>query len=135
MTMSNMEVNKDNARAFFDCFIAQDFDTVSHLLAEDIIYTMPGKFPFAGTLKGRMAYLDQVIKRFQGHVSDAKMDILQMTAEDNRVAIEAVGHFQFKDGILYENNYHFLFHFDEDSKIKKMVEYMDTYSMTKTFSV
>lgn len=54
-----------------------------------------------------------------------------MTAEDNRVAVEAWSEGRHHSGRRYHNEYHFLFTFSEDGKILQLKEYMDTERVTE----
>jgi ketosteroid isomerase-like protein len=55
--------------------------------------------------------------------------ILNMTAEDDRVAVEAVSNGEHVSGQHYANHYHFLF-VVRDGKIAVMKEFMDTELVT-----
>jgi ketosteroid isomerase-like protein len=52
-----------------------------------------------------------------------------MTAEGERVAVEARSQGQHVSGALYSNDYHFLFVF-RDGKLAVLKEYMDTERVT-----
>jgi ketosteroid isomerase-like protein len=52
-----------------------------------------------------------------------------MTAEDDRVAVEAVSEGLHATGQTYSNEYHFLFRF-RDGKVVEFKEYMDTERVT-----
>ncbi|AMW78424.1 hypothetical protein AMD27_05685 [Acinetobacter sp. TGL-Y2] len=132
--MQKIEKNKETTRKFFDYFVNQNYDEMLTLFTDDVTHSMPGKFPFAGQMNGLEEYITRIKNRFQGNVIEAKFDILHLTAEDNRVSAEAVGLFKFKNGIVYENTYHFLYLFNDEGMIYRMIEYMDTYTFTKLFS-
>ena len=53
--------------------------------------------------------------------------VVSMIAEDNKVATEATFKAKTAMGTFYENTYHFLF-IIENGKVKRMKEYMDTFS-------
>lgn len=53
--------------------------------------------------------------------------IVSIMAEDNKVATEATFKAKTAMGTFYENTYHFLFVI-ENGKVKRMKEYMDTFS-------
>jgi ketosteroid isomerase-like protein len=57
-----------------------------------------------------------------------QLSILGVTAEGNRVAVEAQGVGTWRDGSNFHNRYHFLFEF-ADGLIVKLREYMDTLSV------
>lgn len=58
-----------------------------------------------------------------------RFEILAMTAEEDRVAVEAKSHAVHVSGRPYSNHYHFLFRL-RDGKIVKMQEFMDTELVT-----
>ena len=49
-----------------------------------------------------------------------------ITAEGNRVALEASGYAPLVNGGAYDNRYHFLLEFDGDGRISAIREHMDT---------
>lgn len=57
-------------------------------------------------------------------------EILHMTAEGDRVAVEATSRGMHVSGRLYANHYHFLFHLRE-GKVAVMKEFMDTEHATE----
>ncbi|MEM9253870.1 MAG: nuclear transport factor 2 family protein [Pseudomonadota bacterium] len=56
-------------------------------------------------------------------------EILTLTAQGPRVAVEARSEGQHVSGQIYSNEYHFLFEF-RDGKLLKLKEYMDTERVT-----
>ena len=74
------------------------------------------------------------IQKFAGGIYDAfpeglKFKIISMTAEDDRVAVEAESEGMHVSGVKYQNFYHFLFIL-KDSKVLLLKEYMDTEKVT-----
>jgi ketosteroid isomerase-like protein len=98
------------------------------LLCADACWWIPGK----GTVSRR---------EFQGIVdsfnsmkkSELRMTIHGITAEGDRVAIEAESHGELVNGEIYNNTYHFLFLF-ENGKIKLAKEYNDSKYAADTFA-
>lgn len=62
------------------------------------------------------------------------MDIKHVTAEDDRVAVEAEGFIVVKGGAIYNNSYHFLF-IIRDGKIQEIKEYLDTVLVNEFFGL
>jgi ketosteroid isomerase-like protein len=58
-----------------------------------------------------------------------RFDIQAMTAEGDRVAVEATSEGEHISGQTYTNEYHFLFEF-RDGKLLRLKEYMDTEMVT-----
>ena len=96
------------------------------LLAEDPHWWLPGM----GTV-GRAAFEGFVNGFHQLCAAPPAMTILGVTAEGDRVAVEARCDAELRDGARYCNTYHFLLEF-EDGKIKLAKEYNDTRHSTET---
>jgi len=60
------------------------------------------------------------------------LDIHDMTAEDNRVAVRAESHGTLDNGIPYNNIYFFQFEIDDAGKIVKCHEHGDTHHVRNT---
>jgi uncharacterized protein len=96
------------------------------LLADDPHWWLPGM----GTLAKR---------DFEGFVSGfhalcaspPEMSIVGVTADADRVAVEARCNAQLRDGALYSNTYHFLLEF-EGGRVKLAKEYNDTRHSSET---
>jgi ketosteroid isomerase-like protein len=78
-----------------------------------------GWFPNDKFLAFAEAFTDKLV----GNRSNLTVE--GVTAEGDRVAIEAVSHGQMTNGKIYNNTYHYLFVF-EDGKIRKAKLYNDT---------
>lgn len=90
------------------------------LVTEDVYWWVPGQ--------GNMsrAEFSALMGVFSGlHKGDGRMEVKGVTAEGDRVAIEAESHFQLNDGRVYNNTYHFLFQF-RDGRICCAKEYNDS---------
>jgi ketosteroid isomerase-like protein len=74
----------------------------------------------------------KIIPAFHARMTSTKMEITGVTAEGGRVAIEAIGSSELKNGKWYNNIYHFLFVID-DGRIKRFHEYCNT-EAAKVFS-
>jgi ketosteroid isomerase-like protein len=99
----SIEQNKKTVLAFIDSLCRGAPDPA--LLAEDAVWWIPGR-----GMIDRATFLgiaDAVNALFAAPVT---MTITAVTAEDDRVAVQADGHADLKDGRVYANNYHFLFY-------------------------
>ena len=65
-------------------------------------------------------------KVFSRMAGPPNFTIVSVTAEGDRVAVEAESHTRLVDGRPYENQYHFLLRFDADGKVIEFKEYLDT---------
>jgi ketosteroid isomerase-like protein len=126
--MSEIERNKAVARKFFADMSSGNIQGVVDAYAADgRVHTM------GQTLISGVFGVD-VIKQFAGQVLGSfpqgiTFTILHMTAEDDRVAIEAESSGMHVSGRLYENQYHFLMRV-RDGKVVDFKEYMDTEKVT-----
>jgi ketosteroid isomerase-like protein len=80
--------------------------------------------------------IDDFSKVFGGFASllgdGGRMVIHGVTAEGDKVAVEAESFFPLKDGRLYNNTYHFLVEFRGD-KVRRVKEYCNTAVARDTF--
>jgi len=101
-----------------------DWQFVQDVYADDVIIWTPGSMPFSGT--HTKAGLSDVMTWLQGAFPDGlKFTVKAMTAEGERVAIEAESYGKHSSGKIYHQQYHFLMVI-RDGKIRELKEYMDT---------
>ncbi len=126
--MSDIERNKAVARQFLDDMSNGNVQAIVDAYAEDgRVHTM-GQTLISGVFD------KETIKQFAGQVLGAfpqgiKFTINQLTAEDDRVAIEAESYGMHVSGRPYANKYHFLMRL-RDGKVIDFKEYMDTEMVT-----
>lgn len=112
------EQNRKTAIAFVES-VAQtgiDFNVVT----DDARWWVPG----TGWLS-RAQFMDLVEKFAERVGGPVTLSVQGVTAEGDRVAVEAQSHAPLKNGRIYRNTYHFLFIF-RDGKICQAKEYNDT---------
>ncbi len=111
-------------QSFFEAMSEGDTDAIVNA------YHPEGRVETMGnTLISGSRGLDE-IKSFAPAVLESfpnklKFTIKNITAEDNRVAVEAESTGEHVSGQHYNNQYHFLFEL-KDEKIYRLKEYMDT---------
>ena len=116
--------NKELARRFVAAISKGDVDAIQSSFADDGTVWTLGTMPISGTFtKDQVAMAShRVLDLFPKGLT---ITITGMTAEDERVAIEAVSHGVHASGRNYSNTYHFLMR-ARDGKIVEWREYMDT---------
>jgi ketosteroid isomerase-like protein len=126
--MTETERNKALARSFFEALSTADIPAIVDAYAEDgKVYTMgrtliSGEFDKEGIRAGASAVL--------GAFPDGiRFVIHRITAEDDRVAVEAESFTTHVSGKPYNNKYHFLMRY-RDGKLLEFKEYMDTELVT-----
>jgi len=118
------ERNKELARVFLDALSRADPDLVADLYADDFQLWTAGSLPFSGTSDRTtaLAGMPQILGLFPDGIT---FTIHAMTAEGDRVAIEATSAGTTFRGDRYRQTYHFLLR-ARDGKIIELKEYMDT---------
>jgi ketosteroid isomerase-like protein len=120
--------NKQLVQAFFHALNHNDNTALLDAYAEDGRCVTMGNTLISGSYsKERVReYAAGVLQVFpQG----LRFTVLAMTAEGERVAVEAESEGMHVSGKLYSNQYHFLFRFRE-GKVVEFKEYMDTEMVT-----
>jgi ketosteroid isomerase-like protein len=110
-----IEENKKTVLAFIEAFGRAEVD--QSLLCEDAVWWIPGRgFIDRATFIG---IVDKVNSLF---VAPPAMKVTAVTAEGDRVAVEAEARADLKDGRVYANTYHFLFYL-RDGRIREAREH------------
>jgi len=126
--MGNEGRNKALVERFFAAMNAGDAAGIVDAYAEDGAVWTSGRTLISGT------FSKTLIREASGRIFEAfpkgiRFTILAMTAEGERVAVEAESHGEHVSGKLYTNQYHFLFEF-RDGLVVRLKEYMDTERVT-----
>ena len=127
--MTLEQENKKRAVAFFDALSCGDLPALLAMYDKDGTCWTSGRTLISGTLN-----LDQV-RSGAGAILDAfpeglHFTIHAMTAEGERVAVEAESRGDHISGRHYNNLYHFLLEF-RNGKLLRLREYMDTELVTE----
>ena len=113
--MSDIEANKRVALAFITGLSKGQRDM--SLLADDVWWWVPG----AGRIE-RDTFL-KIADSFRGLIAGpVEFEVSAITAEEDRVAVQASARSAMMDGRTYANDYHFLFYL-RDGKICQVREH------------
>jgi ketosteroid isomerase-like protein len=126
--MSTVENNREATLAFFDALQTGDGERIAGFYAEDGRVVTMGNTLISGVRS------KSDIRQFAGGVLEAFpagliFSVHTLTAEENRVAVEASSRGVHVSGASYQNHYHFLFTW-RDGKLVELKEYMDTEVIT-----
>lgn len=122
--MSEVEINKAATRKFFEAMSNGDVETLINSYAEDGYCQTMGHTMISGKFsKAQIAAAAGFI--FEIFPKGIKFTIKELTAEGDRVAVEATSLGEHVSGKTYANEYHFLARF-RDGKLVQFKEYMDT---------
>ena len=120
----SIEVNKRIARDFIAALSRADTDWVLANYADDMVMWTAGSLAFSGahTKDEIRGLMDGILGAFPDGL---EFSIRTLTAEDDRVAIEAECDGVHVSGKRYRNQYHFLLRI-RDGRIVEFKEYLDT---------
>jgi ketosteroid isomerase-like protein len=120
----SIEDNKKLVTDFWTAFSASDFNSALSMMAEDATWWVAGTFELSGT------YTKAQFKELLGNVTSAlpqgiKVTPKMLTAEGDRVSMEAESWGPHANGKIYNNFYHFM-HVIREGKLVSVREYLDT---------
>ncbi len=115
----SIEDNKAAARAFMQATVRGEVR--GEMLSDDFVFwnAITGELPRETILS-----MPKALKA--GIKGELKITETGITAEGNKVAIEAVSDAELVSGERYGNVYHFLFEFAPDGRIRRMAEHLDS---------
>ncbi|MGR8918696.1 MAG: nuclear transport factor 2 family protein [Gammaproteobacteria bacterium] len=127
------ESNKQLVRDTWGAVSAGDIDTFMNNLADDISWTFFGSHRFAGTFNGKEELANKLFAPIGDVLEDGiKVELLSLTADGDRVAVEAKGNARSKAGKDYNNDYCMIVTC-ADGKVKAVREYLDSELVTDVF--
>jgi ketosteroid isomerase-like protein len=130
----DVEANRRLALEFFARFDAGDVAGAVALLADDVVWWIAGKphaIPSAG--EHDKTWMERLFRRMLRKLEGGLgMRVLGTVAEGDRVAVELRGHGRFRDGRVYENEYHTLLTI-RGGRIVAVREYLDTEHVLATW--
>ncbi len=128
----NIEHNKTIAVQLVTAAGDSRIEDLLSWVTDDATWWISGTTEFSGTYPVRKLF-EESAKLFRGTEGPFTSTIGAVTAEGNRVAIEAEAHVRFIDGRVYHNLVHLLLTF-RDGKVASVKEYGDTEHLVKLFS-
>lgn len=116
--------HKRIAEAFFAALNRADSAAIATLYADDAVLWTAGTLPISGRFTKAQAIqgMDQILSLFPEGLT---FTVTGITAEGERVAIEAESHGRHVSGKTYHNQYHFLM-IVRNGKVAEFKEYLDT---------
>lgn len=111
--------NAQTARDFIQALSDGGFSAVTPFFTEDFVYWAPG----VGEIQDRLPEFVEVVNRYAP--DGIRLVVHGITADGDRVAVEAESFGTLTTGAVYNNLYHYLLEF-RDGKISKVKEYFDS---------
>lgn len=125
----SIEENKKTCLRLIDALNFGDKATLDSLLADDVEWWVQGTWAGAGKVD-KADLLGAIDGLFSLFVNGITLKVIGITAEGDRVAVEAVSHAPLIGGGSYDNTYHFLYRV-RDGKIISGKEYLDTMEVNR----
>lgn len=126
-----IEANKEIARRLLDALAAGDLVEMDALMAPGSTYRIMGDTPISAAHE-KQDFINMAAGMRDSFASPFTFTYGDITAEGNRVCVEARSYLELKSGKTYQNEYHILFHID-NGKIASVKEYNDTKHVMDTF--
>ena len=126
-----LEANKALVRRFWGAFSASRFADALDLLHADATWWVAGATDISGTYT-KQQFSELVTGIAEGTDGGIQVTPSNLTAEGDRVAMEAESFGRLKNGKVYNNLYHFQ-HVVRDGKLVAIREYLDTQHVQDIF--
>lgn len=124
----DLKKNKELVKEFIVAMQNSNVEKLKTMITNDFSWWIIGKPEYLVTAgEHDKDYFLGFFKGSELFPEGPEFKIISIMAEDNKVATEATFKAKTAMGTDYENTYHFLF-IIENGKIKRMKEYMDTFS-------
>ena len=129
----SVEANKQLVRDTWGAVTKGDIEGFMSRLADDVTWTFFGSHRFAGTFRGKEELVAKLFAPLGEVLAEGiKVHADTLTAEGDRVVMEARGEASTKDGRPYNNNYCIVITV-RDGKVAAVREYLDAELVTSVF--
>ncbi len=109
VTLKQQENNRDIVRRAFDAWVAGE-SVFGQILAEDVVWTIHGSDPVAGTYTNRQVFVEQAATPLLSRlVTPVKPVVHAIWADNDVVIIRFDGSATTTGGTLYENQFVWIF--------------------------
>lgn len=125
--------NKETVRSFWQAFSKSDFETALSFLDEKVSWWVSGTTSISG-FYDKQGLRELFSSVAGGTKNGVAVTPTVMTAEEDRVAVEALSEAETQEGKFYRNKYHFQ-HVLRDGRIVAVREYMDPEHVRDVFGV
>ena len=129
---AQLAANKEVVRRWIEAVNENNTELFLATMADDVHYQIMGNTLLSGTYS-REFLRNTANLLYNNTKGGIKMEIVTMTAEADRVAVEFRGTAQMVTGVRYDNEYHSMFRV-RDGKVFFIKEYMDTELVSKVFT-
>jgi uncharacterized protein len=125
--------NKQTVQAIMDALARSDRTSLFDAMSDDVRWRWMGVSKWSKTFEGKTEVIGDLFGGVEETLSDFGVEVHNIIAEGDHVAVEHSGRNETPDGRSYNNNYCWVLSF-RDGRIAEVREYMDTQLVTDTFS-
>ena len=119
--------HKQLVTTIFDDLSQGNSRTLIEHLADDVTWTVMGTTPWSKTYVGKASVLNDLLRPLGARLADRYRATAQrIFADGDSVVVQARGQATTKGGLPYNNEYCFIYRF-ENGAIREVVEYLDTH--------
>ncbi|WP_342051371.1 MULTISPECIES: nuclear transport factor 2 family protein [unclassified Cupriavidus] len=124
-TSSAVDRNKQIVAEAFDRWASGGTGFFDELLASDVVWTIKGSSPSAGTFRGRDAFIEKAVRPFQSRLSTPVRPVRkQVWADGEHVIVYWDGEGMARDGTAYRNSYAWIFRM-QGGKAAEVTAFLD----------
>ena len=102
---------------------------------DNFLWTIKGTSILSGTYNNKEEFFEKVINRLNKLLSSGwRMHILNSYTDNNTLIIEMRGEVKTKNGADYNNEYCWIFKFNDKNKVANLTAYYDSLLVNKTLN-
>lgn len=125
------DANKALVTSFWQAFSNAQYDQALDMLSDDATWTVMGNTALSGTYT-KPEFANLLAEVTASAPNGIRVTPSQLTAEADRVSVEAESYAEISNGKTYKNIYHFMM-VCRDGKLVAIREYLDTEHVTEIF--
>ena len=131
-----MTINNETQEQIITFLKNCDFRSLVDIyFADDFLWIIKGSSILSGTYTNKDIFYAQVIKRLSNVLqADWRMHILEIYVAGNTLIVEMRGEVKAKNGQDYNNEYCWIFKFNDNNKIVSITAYYDSLLVNKTLA-
>ncbi len=127
----NEKKNKELIKSFWERFSEKKYEDALSMMDDSATWWVAGNTKLSG--KYSKTEFQELLSGVSSEAPNGiKVTPSSMTAEEDRVSMEADSYAEIAGGKVYQNEYHFLFTVKKE-KILSVKEYLDTEHVTEIF--
>lgn len=104
------------------------------LIADDVVWRLPGSIPGSGVFEGKEAFLEQSARPLHRRLRRSPVPkVDRIVSDDDVVVVQWHGEGETAHGAPYSNEYCWVLRFGDRDQIVEIVSYLDTQAVARVF--